>query len=250
MTSPAAPTNDRDSTRPQGADPASTAFVELPGGAFRMGSPLRPDEQPIRVVRLDPFAVATAPVTNAEYAAFLGATGHEVPRFWDDSRFNAPDCPVVGVSWFDAVAYCEWLGGVLGRRCRLPTAAEREYAARGGAEDARFPWGDEPWEEGPFALGAAGMDRPQPVGSSPPNGFGLYHMAENVHEWCSDWYAAGYDSDDLDNPSGPAEGQRRSSRGGSWRHRVKVTRIAARSSLAPERRYNDYGFRVYADVED
>ena len=252
MTRPEPSATDRRGPRPPGADPASAAlgaiaFVELPGGEFRMGSPLRPDEQPPRLVRLDPFAVAAAPVTNAEYAAFLEATGHEPPRFWDDPRFNAPECPVVGVSWFDAVACCEWLSGVLGRRCRLPTEAEREYAARGGAEGVAFPWGDAPWDEGPFALGAAGMDRPQPVRSAPPNGFGLYHMADNVHEWCADWYAPGYAAAELDNPRGPAEGQRRASRGGSWRHRVKVTRIAARSSLPPDRRYNDYGFRLYAD---
>ncbi len=250
MTRPKAPENDHGLARRAGADPAAPAFVELPGGVFRMGSLIRPDEQPLREVRLDPFAAAPAPVTNAEYAAFLEATGHEAPRFWEEPRFNAPDCPVVGVSWFDAVAYCAWLGGIIGRRCRLPSEAEREYAARGGVEGVAFPWGNEPWDEGPFAPGSAGMDRPQPVGSSPPNGFGLYHMAENVHEWCSDWYAAGYDAGELDNPHGPAEGERRASRGGSWRHRIKVTRIAARSSLPPDRRYNDYGFRVYADRED
>ena len=250
MTRPKAPANDHGLARLAGADAAAAAFVELPGGLFRMGSLIRPDEQPLREVRLDPFAVAAAPVTNAEYAAFLKATVHEAPRFWEEPRFNAPDCPVVGVCWFDAVAYCEWLGGILERRCRLPSEAEREYAARAGVEGVAFPWGDEPWDEGPFAPGSAGMDRPQPVGSSPPNGFGLYHMAENVHEWCSDWYAAGYDAGELDNPHGPAEGERRASRGGSWRHRIKVTRIAARSSLPPDRRYNDYGFRVYADRAD
>ncbi len=91
-------------------------------------------------------------------------------------------------------------------------------------------------------------DRPLPVGTTPPNGYGLYHMGENVHEWCTDWYdARGYIEPPLD-PEGEApEGTRRASRGGSWRHRVKVSRIAARSSLAPDRQYNDYGFRVYAD---
>ena len=226
--------------------PSATTLVELPGGSFRMGSTLRPDEQPLREVRVDPFAVAITPVTNAEYRTFLEANGHEPPRFWDDPRFSAAERPAVGVSWFDAVAYCEWLSDVLGRGCRLPTEAEREYAARGGAEGRLFPWGDELWDDGPFAPGAAGMDRPQPVGSTPPNGLGLYHMAENVHEWCSDWYGDRYDPTDVDNPHGPAHGTRRASRGGSWRHRVKVTRIAARSSLGPERRYNDYGMRVYA----
>src|SRR5690606_19581760 len=111
-----------------------------------------------------------------------------------------------------------------------------------------YPWGDEPWTEGPFALGSAGIDRPMPVGSTPPNGYGLYHMGENVHEWCSGWYGPYPDEPSAHDPRGPGDGVRRASRGGSWRHRVKVSRIAARSSLDPARRYNDYGMRVYADA--
>ena len=247
MADPETPPADPRVERVLGDGPVATPLVELPGGRLTMGSGLRDDEQPVREVRVGPFAVALTPVSNAEYRRFLDDTQQEPPRFWDDDRFNAADCPVVGVSWFDAVAYCAWLSALLGRSCRLPTEAEREYAARGGAEGLRFPWGDEPWDEGRFALGAAGADRPYRVGSTPPNGFGLYHMAENVHEWCADWYAPRYAADDLDRPRGPAEGERRASRGGSWRHRVKVTRISARSSLPPDHGYNDYGLRVYAD---
>ncbi|MEX2228344.1 MAG: SUMF1/EgtB/PvdO family nonheme iron enzyme [Dehalococcoidia bacterium] len=228
---------------------AATPFATLPGATFAMGSHARPDEQPVHHVTLGGFAVAVTPVSNREWAEFLAATRHEAPRFWSDERFNQPECPVVGINWFDAVAYCDWLSGVLGRACRLPTEAEREYAARGNVPDVLFPWGNEPWVEGPHALGAAGMDRPQPLGSSPPNGFGLTHMADNVHEWCSDWYQPdAYASAAAVDPRGPDDGVRRASRGGSWRHRVKVSRIAARSSLAPDRRYNDYGMRVYAAV--
>ena len=228
---------------------SATPLVSLDGGRFVMGSNVRPDEGPIRAVTVAPFAVALTPVSNAEYAHFLLATEHEAPRFWDDERFNAPAQPVVGVSWLDAIDYLEWLSELLGRRCRLPTEAEREFAARGGVADILFPWGDTPWNQGPFALGAKGTDRPLPLGSTEPNGFGLYHMGENVHEWCSDWYsAAGYAGLPDANPAGVLEGDRRASRGGSWRHQVKVSRIAARSSLAPDRRYNDYGLRVYADA--
>jgi formylglycine-generating enzyme required for sulfatase activity len=229
--------------------PTATPFIALPGGTFVMGSHARPDEQPVREVTVPGFAVALTPVSNREWAEFLAATDHEAPRFWDDGRFNQPACPVVGVNWFDAVAYCEWLSELVGRACRLPTEAEREYAARGDVRDVLFPWGDEPWSEGAHAPGAAGMDRPQPLGSSPANGFGLYHMADNVHEWCDDWYQpTAYASAGAVDPRGPTEGARRASRGGSWRHRLKVTRIAARSSLAPDRRYNDYGMRVYAGL--
>lgn len=231
--------------------PAATPFVELDGGAFTMGSDQRSDELPVRTVRVRPFAVAITPVTNAEYARFVAATGHEPAPFLDDPRFGDPQQPAVGISWYDAVAYCEWLSDVLGRVCRLPTEAEREFAARGGIDAILFPWGDEPWSKGVHAFGSAGGDRPHRVGTSAPNGYGLYHMGDNVHEWCSDWYAPYESPDDansiIDDPRGPEEGTRRASRGGSWRHRIKVSRIAARSSLAPERRYNDYGMRVYAE---
>ena len=229
--------------------PAVTPFVALPGGSFRMGSDGRADEQPIHETTLAAFAVALTPVSNLEYGHFLAATDHEPPRFWDDPHFTEPDRPVVGVSWFDAVDYCEWLSELLGRACRLPTEAEREYAAAGGVDDGRaYPWGDEPWAEGEFAFGSKGADRPLVLGSTEPNGFGLYHIADSVHEWCSDWYAKGYAAGPAANPTGPEQGERRASRGGSWRHRVKVARIAARSSLGPERRYNDYGMRVYSDA--
>ena len=240
--------------------PAATPFLELAGGTFVMGSLVRPDEGPLRRVHVARFAVALAPVTNAEYRHFLtsaaaqaadqGATAApEPPRFWLDPHFTEPDRPVVGVSWYDAVAYCDWLTTVLGRVCRLPTEAEREFAALGGATDGRaYPWGDQPWSEGEFAYGSSGMDRPIPVGSTEPNGYGVYHVAENVHEWCSDWYEPGYPPGDASDPTGPVEGTRRASRGGSWRHRIKVSRIASRSSLEPGRRYNDYGFRVYAEL--
>lgn len=230
--------------------PSATVFVPVPAGDFVLGSPERADEQPLRRVRVRAVEAALTPVTNGEYAHYLTATGHEPPRFWADPRFNAPDCPVVGISWFEAVDYCLWLSTLLGRLCRLPTEAEREWAARGGAS-TRYPWGDEPWTEGVHGLGPAGGDRPHPVGTTPPNGYGLFHMGDNVHEWCRDWYSPrAYDSfegDPADAPEYVEETLRRASRGGSWRHHVKVARVAARSSLAPDRQYNDYGFRVYAE---
>lgn len=227
--------------------PIATHFVAIEGGTFTMGSTVRADEAPLHDVTVAPFAAALTPVSNAEYAHFLRATGHDEPRFWADPAFNPPEQPVAGVSWFDAVDYCQWLSELLGRACRLPTEAEREFAALGGVTDGRaYPWGDEPWTDGLFAP-SGGMKHPIPIGSTEPNGYGLFHMCENVHEWCSDWYAP-YESGSATNPTGPLEGERRTSRGGSWRHYIKVNRIAARSSLDPGRRYNDYGFRVYADV--
>ncbi len=251
MTVPAASALDPRILRLLIEGPRATVFVPVPGGEFVLGSRERADEQPLRQVRIQPFEAALVPVTNAEYARYLDESGHDPPRFWQDPRFNTPECPVVGISWYEAVDYCGWLSEVLDRPCRLPTEAEREWAARGGS-NTRYPWGDEPWTDGVHGLGSAGGDRPHPVGTTPPNGYGLYHMGDNVHEWCSDWYSPkGYDSfegDTLDNPRYDEETARRASRGGSWRHHVKVSRVAARSSLAPDRQYNDYGFRVYVDV--
>ncbi len=216
----------------------------IPGGTFRMGKDgSRADEAPAHLVTVRPFRAAVSPVTNAEYARFVAETGAPPAPFAHEQRFDDPAQPVVCTNWFDAVAYCEWLTNVTGTPCRLPTEAEREWAALGGCE------GDWPWEhEHPGAAAIKRMDRPHPPASICTNGYGLRCMAENVHEWCSDWYDANYyaNSPEVD-PRGPAEGKRRASRGGSWRHREKFTRINARSSLDPTFRYSDFGFRVYAD---
>jgi formylglycine-generating enzyme required for sulfatase activity len=221
-------------------------LVCIPTGAFLIGSEEGPkNEQPIHRVWVDAFALAVHPVTNHEYAHFLEATGHPPPRAWNDPRFHHPNQPVVAVSWFDAVAYCDWLGRVTGKPYRLPTEAEREKAARGGLEGQRFPWGDDlPGWMDPHYRGDA-VERPDRVGQDPPNAYGLHNMADLVHEWCLDWYAADYYASSPDrNPQGPPSGESRASRGGSWRHSIKVTRCAARSSIPPDRAFTDYGFRL------
>jgi iron(II)-dependent oxidoreductase len=226
------------------------ALLYIPGGSFFMGDEHGGfDERPVHEVRVDALLLARFPVTNREYVKYLEAGGASEPRFWRDPRFSEPLQPVVGVSWVEAVAYCAWLSERLDRNCRLPTEAEREWAARGGLEAPRYPWGDEePVLTGPWAPGSAGQDRPLPVSDAAPNGYDLCHMADNVHEWCSDWWDPGYYAvSPLDNPTGPASGERRASRGGAWRHHLKFSRCSARSSLPPAYRYNDYGFRVAAD---
>jgi formylglycine-generating enzyme required for sulfatase activity len=223
------------------------AMVALPGGAFFMGSDRgRPGERPVHRVCLAPFRAAIRPVSNAEYAAFVRATGAPPPPFAGDERFAAPGQPAVGISWFDAVAYCDWLSRETGEAFRLPTEAEREFAALGGREGCDWPW---PGDRHPLAAVIDSLDRPHVPMPACANGYGLLCMAENVHEWCSDWYDPGYYAvSPAEAPTGPANGIRRASRGGAWRHRQKTTRVTARSSIPPDYRYSDYGFRVYADV--
>ena len=225
-------------------------LVLLKGGSFLMGNDAgRADERPAHRVSLGAFRASRRPVSNREYAAFVQATGHEPPPFWQQPGFEAPDLPVAGVSWFDAAAYCDWLSFLSGERLRLPTEAEREYAALGGLQRADWPWGDEAPERRPGLAGIVLLSRPHAPGPACANGYGLLCLADNLHEWCSDWYDPGYYAvSPVESPSGPPSGRRRSSRGGSWRHMIKFNRVSARSSLDPAFRYNDYGFRVCADA--
>lgn len=227
----------------------SPTLVTIPAGQFWMGSDSGQDnERPVHRVWIDEFLLACRQVTNAEYCRFLQATGSQLPPQCSDPNFNRPDQPVVAVSWFDAVAYCEWLSGMTCQRFRLPTEAEWEHAARGGVEGKAFPWGDTPPQSLP-AYHERWLTGPERVARFPANAFGLFDICENVHEWCSDWYQPDYYSQSPDcNPRGPATGTRRASRGGSWRHHIKVSRCAARSSIPPEFRYADYGFRVACDL--
>ena len=220
--------------------PRDAELVTIPAGWFWMGwEHGLPDARPRRRVWVDAFALARGPVTIAEYAAYLGATGVAAPRFLADARFGDPQQPIVGVSWTEAVAYCEWLAREIGRPCRLPREAEWERAARGGAEDARYAWGDErPPAGGP-------LPAPPLVGSGPVNGFGLTNLSGAVHEWCLDWYADdAYARGPDRNPIGPPTGTRRVSRGGAWRHQDPWSPVAHRSSLPPQLGHSDYGFRV------
>src|SRR5258708_26828183 len=125
--------------------PLEPALVQIPAAWFLMGSHTGQDcERPIHRVWVDTFLLAATQVTNAEYARFLSAVGAPPPPFWNDPNFNHPQQPVTGVSWFEAVRYCEWLSSQTGLRNRLPTEAEWEHAARGGLEQKNFPWVDAP----------------------------------------------------------------------------------------------------------
>src|SRR5262249_9052563 len=152
----------------------------IPGGEFQMGqADGRDDERPVHRVRVAPFLLCRHQVTVDDYVRLMG-------RIPDQTHGFPPELPVTSVSWHAAEQFCERLSQEWGMTVRLPTDAEWEFAARGGLDQKLYPWGDEPpvsqpnyserWREGP-----------EPVGMLEPNGFGLYDMCENVHEWCSDW---------------------------------------------------------------
>jgi len=256
-------------------------LVFIPSGEFIMGS--NPDEldriwarfgwdrdelrftrneQPAHRVRLDGFWMYRTHVTVAQYRRFSRATGRDMPAApvyaWRD------DNPVVNVSWHDAKAYCTWTGG------RLPHEAEWEYAARGGNtgvdEQARtvFVWGDEMprarvanLADSSFRNGRDynpnfqlfrgyddGFTHASPVGSFPPNGFGLHDMAGNVLQWCEDWSADDYYRNSPSaNPRGPVSGEKKILRGGAFDTIPTITRISRRLSNWPDTRNDEKGFR-------
>jgi len=248
-------------------------MVLIPAGPFQMGSTTGDvDEAPVHTVELDAFYIDQHEVTNAEYQAFVTATGYPAPRGigytavyellkhdyepWRDSGFNHPHQPVTTVTWFDAVVYCEWAGK------RLPTEAEWEKAARGDLEDARYPWGSaEPDNTAAnFADSQTefewrstnvndGFLFTAPVGTFPPNGYGLFDMAGNVWEWCADWYSPTYYVESpRRNPKGPYTGERRVLRGGTWYRAAHTLRNAERVSDFPENSLNVVGFRCAMDA--
>jgi sulfatase modifying factor 1 len=196
-------------------------------------------------------AAAGAPwwlnVRGADWAHPTGPDSH-----WED----VPDHPAVHVSHNDTVAYCRWAGR------RLPTEAEWEYAARGGLEGKRYAWGDHLTPNGEHRCNIWQGTFPKtnkiedgylgtaPVKSFPPNGYGLYEVAGNVWEWCSDWFLPRYyRNSPIDNPRGPTIGAGRVMRGGSYLCHDSYCnryRVAARTSNTPESSSGNCGFRTVA----
>jgi formylglycine-generating enzyme required for sulfatase activity len=222
-------------------------MVSIPAGEFLMGSDAGGDnEKPQHTVSLDAFEIARYPLTNRQYKAFLDANpDHNAPDGWNDRMFPAGKAnhPVVRISWYDAEAYAEWLSRETGKEYRLPTEAEWEKAAR-GADGRAYPW------EGEFDAakcnteGAIGDTTPvgiYPQGASP---YGAMDMAGNVWEWCADWYdPAYYNQGENHNPRGPAEGERRVLRGGSWFVPHDYARCAFRYGYRPDGRSSSLGVR-------
>ncbi|MEY2507071.1 MAG: hypothetical protein QOH01_1400 [Verrucomicrobiota bacterium] len=239
-------------------NPIGGTMVLLPAGDFIMGSDApdaQPNEQPLTPVTLTEFYMGQHPITNAQYERF--DPRHKAKRM--DGAGD--DHPVVYVTSFEAVKFCEWLGQKDGKTYRLPTEAEWEYAAR-GTDSRKYPWGNNPGhgERANFADASTsfawrdpqindGYPESSPVGAFPRGAsfFALEDMAGNVWEWCLDFYQA-LSGAPKQNPRGPASGLQRMYRGGSWKSRFTNLRASARSSNAPNYSCNDLGFRIVCEI--
>jgi formylglycine-generating enzyme len=279
-------------------------MVRLGGGPFLMGTEdadavPQDGEGPIRECRVDPFYMDRHTVTNLQFREFVMSTGYvteaerygwsfvfyppisekaqnlqHVPglQWWrrvdgatwahpegpDSSVQERDNHPAVHVSWNDAAAYAAWAGK------RLPTETEWEFAARGGLQQKRFPWGDELtpggvhlcniWQgEFPnYNSGEDGYEATAPVDAYPPNPFGLQVITGNTWEWCSDWFSPDHHLFATRvNPVGPAQGNTRTMRGGSYLCHASYCnryRVAARSSNTPDSATTNIGFRCVRDV--
>jgi formylglycine-generating enzyme len=233
------------------------------------------DERPVHRVFIGEFSIGRFAVSQDEYGRFIGATGYPAPAVrnlplvtaggrdaifreraagyvWVADRPPAgrANHPIVLVRFDDAVAYCQWLSQSLDRVFRLPTEAEWEKAARGGAEGWRYPWGNDVdssrcnFLADPATKAQSGT---RPVGMYPPNAYGLHDMAGNVWEWVSDWYSSDYydTTGEARDPGGPSSGSMRLVRGGAWVNRdVGMLRCAYRHQVPPDTYAYSIGFRV------
>jgi len=240
------------------ANPVGATMVLLPPGDFIMGSDepdAQPNEQPLTPVSLSSFYIARHPVTNAQFEQF--DPRHKAKRM----EGSGADHPVVSVTSFEAVKFCEWLGEKDGRKYRLPTEAEWEYAAR-GIDGRKYPWGNHNGRSDLANFADAttsfawrdlrindGYPITSPVGAF-PNGasyFAIEDMAGNVWEWTLDFYQPLPGSLKQD-PRTPLSGAKRVYRGGSWKSRFTNLRATSRASNAPNYSCNDLGFRIVCEI--
>lgn len=268
-------------------------MVLIEGGEFMMGevSGTGTDlEIPIHSVKISSFYLNKYEVTVKEFGDFINETGYKTDAHIKDSslafnnytwkkvkgvnwRYDATGVlrsmqdynhPVIHVSWNDANTYCQWLSNKTGRKYRLPTEAEWEFAARNRGQKIRFSWGND-YPNGKKAGNVAdetllkqakdyqgwknfidGFPFTSPIGSFDPNSLGLYDMTGNVWEWCNDWFDPRYYSiNPHENPSGPSAGTVKSFRGGCWFSDENYSRIAFHNfGNPPDQSYGDFGFRI------
>ena len=226
-------------------------MVYVPGGTFTMGgtseqgSDAKDREKPTHQVTLDGYYIGATEVTQAQWEAVMGTTLRQQRDKADPSWSlygEGGDYPMYYVNYDEVLEFCRRLSGLTGKHYTLPTEAQWEYAARGGRSGGTKysgcnTIGDVAWYDGNC------NEQTHPVGTKSPNALGLYDMSGNVWEWCLDRDGY-YSSLAQTNPQGPADGDHRMVRGGSWCHSAEYCRVSKRGSGSPSNRDNFAGFRV------
>jgi sulfatase modifying factor 1 len=219
-------------------------MITVDGGTFMMGDTEMEGneyERPAHLVTLSTFKIAKTETTVAQWKKFCIETGRTMPKTqnlgWIDNH------PIVNISWYDAVAYCDWLSEKMDANYRLPTEAEWEYAARGGkySKGTKYSGGRSMEMVGWFEVNS---DRQtQPVATKKPNELGLYDMSGNVWEWCKDLYGP-YENVAQKNPKGANTGNHRPIRGGGYLFSSRSCHVWSRIGFLPEKLDHGLGFRI------
>ncbi len=242
------------------AHPEPDEMIYIPAGWFIMGTDQGryEDEQPAHRVYLDAYYIHRFPVTNFEYQKFVRATGRTPPDHWEDGHIpvGKEEHPVVNVSWYDAVEYCQWLAEVTNKPFRLPTESEWEKAASWdevAGRKRKWAWGDNyDSTKGNTRIGGPGSTTP--IGQySPANGdspYGLSDACGNTFDWVNDWWSKTYYQESPTyNPRGPETGIFKVSRGGSWAGSSEGSSAISRYyAMRPEVRSEYIGFRLALDA--
>ena len=215
-------------------------MIFVQGGKFKMGSTLGGnDERPVHEVVLNDFFIGKFEITQKQWKLIMDQDTNK--RYFE----GCDSCPVERVSWYNAVEFIGKLNEKTQMNYRLPTEAEWEYAARGGALSKGYKFsGSNADISVAWKVGTSNR-MTHPVGQKKPNELGIYDMSGNVFEWCADWYSpAWYQVSPKDNPTGPATGVFRVIRGGSWFYDHAGLRVTDRESANPSFRYGYIGFRL------
>jgi formylglycine-generating enzyme required for sulfatase activity len=257
---------------------AGMDFILVRGGSYRMGDFTGrglAQELPAHAVAVTDFYLGRTEVTVAQFRAFAEATGYRTEAeqaggvtdidtvmmamvkragiSWSNPGFPQDDRgPVVWVTWNDAAEYTRWLAQATDKPYRLPTEAEWEFAARDRGLD--LPWSGtaDPERAGGFVWSVENSGgTPHPVGEKAPNALGFHDLCGNVWEWCLDRQAPYQGGGELVlNPTGPAEGQFRALRGGSWRVVRGIARTTYRNGYRPDYSHSSIGFRVALEIRE
>ena len=225
------------------------------GGTFKMGSNNGySDEKPIHTVELDNFYISKYEITVLQYKEYCKSTGVAFPgkpqKSWYVDHESAQNWvwkdkhPIVNISWYDAIGYCNWFSDATGETYTLPTEAQWEYAARGGNKSKNYKFaGSNDINQVAWYDETSGEVSTKPVGKLKPNELGIYDMSGNAMEWCLDGYGV-YHKKKEKNPIGKEASSYKTIRGGSWYYVADFCKITQRDSPKPTTKKFDYGFRI------